>query len=779
MPWLGGALLVVLIVLAYLPANSGDFIWDDAEHLTENPSVIGPLGLADIWTTLRASSCPLVLTTFWAEHRLWGLDPWPYHAVNILMHAAAALALWRVLLQLRIPGAWLGAALWAVHPVQVESVAWITELKNTQSALFFLLSVLSFCRSRQAPPADQQRASSRLHYGLALLFGVLAMASKSSTVVLPLVLWLCAWWIEGAWNWRRNLLHLAPLFLAAALAGVLTMWAQELRDEGLAQEWALSSVQRIDVAGRSVWFYLGKLVWPFPLMAIYPRWNVTSAGLLSCVPAFVVAAASWFVWHVSRAGRSAGRGVFLAWAYFVTALLPVLGFLDHDLLPVSFVFDHFQYLASMGPLALAGAGIHASWSTCQRHLRHMMVAACSAALLFLAVLTWNQCAVYRTAESLWMSVLKGNPGCWVAHNNLGGILERKGQRAETAEHFRLALRAWPRYAEAHNNLGIVLAQGGGTDEAILHFLEAVAIRPSFAGAHFNLGVQLLRQGRNDEALNSFQKTVENNPDSAEGQHNLGVALQRKGRLDEALLRYQRALSLRADYAEAHNNIGSLLGQRGQQDEAKAHFQKAVALDPGFAEARENLRRASQITAQAAVPQTVADPNADSAGAHNDLGISCGREGQLARAIAEFRRAIEIRPDFAEAHYNLGFALQKSGQSEKAATEFAEAIEIRPDYVAALRGLAYLLSASNQASLRNGSKAVELALRASELTGGKDPMILGTLAAAQAESQSFPEAVTTAQTAIHLAETQGLAGLASTLQQHLKFYESHHPLRGVQ
>lgn len=773
-----GLLLLVLAFLAYLPATGGGFIWDDAEHLTENPCIVGPLGLAQIWTSVRASNCPLVLTTFWLEHRLWGLEPWPYHAVNILMHAAAALVLWRVLLRLGIPGAWLGAALWALHPVQAESVAWITELKNTQSALFFLLSILFFCRSRQSQSGDGQQLHRGFHYGLALLFGLFAMASKSSTVVLPLMLWLCAWWLERSWNWRRNLLQLAPLFLMSVLAGALTMVTQELRGEGLGSEWALDGFQRVAVAGSAIWFYLGKLVWPHPLMTIYPRWEITSSSVLTFLPAIAALAVSVLLWRNRNAWNGLGRGLLLAWACFILALLPVLGLVDHDLLAISFVFDHFQYLASMGPLALAGAGISAALSSWPGRSRRLMVAACPVALLVLGCLSWTHCAVYETQESLWTASLRSNPTCWVAHNNLGIVLGQKGRPEEAMEHFQKAIEVRPLYAEAHNNLGMALGQMDRSDEAMMHFQKALEIGSSFGEAHYNLGVQLQMKGQDDAALGHLQKAVEGNADFAEGQNNLGLAFQRKGNLDEALAHYWNALRLRPDYAEAHNNLGSALGQRGQVREALEHFQRAVAIDPDFAEARENVGRALQNQAAAASQKPV-DENAGSAEAHNKAGIACGQKGQMSQAVAQFRQALALKADFAEAHYNLGFALQRMGQPEEALAQYEEAIQDKPDYAAALRGLAYLLSASNQASLRDGVKAVELARRANELTGGRDPVVLGTLAAAQAESQSYPEAMETVQRAIQLAETQGLTSLASVLHQHLRNYQSGHPLRGVQ
>jgi protein O-mannosyl-transferase len=254
--WLS-LLLAAATIIAYLPALRGGFIWDDDDHLTNNPCVVGPLGFKEIWTSYATRICPLVISCFRVQYSLWGLDPLPYHLFTILMHACAAIVLWRVLLRLQVPGAWFGAALWALHPVQVESVAWITELKNTQSGFFYMLTGLFFVRARLAAQA-QDAPRTRKNDWAALGFAVLAMASKSSTVVLPLVLGLFAWWIERGWRWR-TVLRLAPYFALSAMSSALSLWTQGA--QGLAgPDWARSWPERIVTAGQVVWFYQGKLL---------------------------------------------------------------------------------------------------------------------------------------------------------------------------------------------------------------------------------------------------------------------------------------------------------------------------------------------------------------------------------------------------------------------------------------------------------------------------------------------------------------------------------------
>jgi protein O-mannosyl-transferase len=355
--------LFLLVILAYTPVWRAGFIWDDDTMLTANPCIVGPLGLKEIWTTNAADICPLTITTFWLEHGLWGLAPLPYHLVNVLLHGACAVLLWRVLRSLGVQGAWLGAALWALHPVQVESVAWITEMKNTESGLFFLLSILFFVKWLRIKEIKNGRTGNEWNYALCFLFAALAMASKSSTVVLPVVLCLCAWWIQGRWQWR-NAVRVIPGFLMSIAASALSVWTQRLQLAAATDsQWARTWPQRFAAAGDAFWFYLGKLLWPHPLIAIYPRWQTDGGQWTSYLPlvtAILLISGLWLLGAKSNVAE--WRAGFFAFAYFAVALLPVLGLIDNYVFSYSLVFDHFQYLASMGPLALAGTGLARTWN---------------------------------------------------------------------------------------------------------------------------------------------------------------------------------------------------------------------------------------------------------------------------------------------------------------------------------------------------------------------------------------------------------------------------------
>ena len=535
--WLGGLLLVAAIVLVYQPVWRAGFIWDDDFHLTKNPCVVGPVGFWGIWTSRAARICPLVLSSFWLQHALWGLQPLPYHLFTVLMHAGAAVVLWRVLARLQVPGAWLGAALWALHPVQAESVAWVTELKNTQSGLFYMLTALSFVRARLAEQAQDVSRARRNDYA-ALAFGVMAMASKSSTVVLPLVLGLCVWWVERGWRWR-SALRLVPYFVLSALTAALSIWTQRLEGAG-GPEWARSWPERFVTAGKVVWFYLGKLLWPQPLSFIYPKWHIEAWHAAAFLPLAIVLVVFVGLWL----GRERwARGPFLAFAYFLIALLPVLGLLDHFFLRYSFVGDHFQYLASVGPLALAGAVLWRAFARVGEGNGVLRLAACGLLLGVLGTATWRHAEVFRSDEALWRDTLAKNPGCWMAHCNLGVALAAQGESDEAIQQYKQALQLEPDFVEAHNDLANELAAQGNLDEAIQHWDRALELQPNYPQAHNNLAAHLAKQGKLDEAVKHWEQALQLDPAYAEAEYNLGLTLARQGKTAEAIQHFQQALRL--------------------------------------------------------------------------------------------------------------------------------------------------------------------------------------------------------------------------------------------
>jgi protein O-mannosyl-transferase len=730
--WFWALVLIAFVFIAYSQVFRAGFIWDDESHLTRNLCVVGPLGLKEIWTSTQAVYYPLVLTTFWVLHKVVGLNPLPYHLLNVLLHTASAILLWRLLQLLQVRGAWLGAALWALHPVMVQSVAWVTELKNTQSCLCYLLSIFFFLKWDQGGSVSrlpQRRTGNRrslVAFALSLLLFLLATLSKPSVVMLPFVLALCIWWMRGRIRWR-DALALAPFALISALASAWTIWEQKFHARAVGPDWAQTFPERLIIAGRAIWFYLGKLLWPHPLIFIYPRWDVDPSKLIAYLPLLSAIAGLVALWFICAAW---GRALFFAGAYYVISLFPVLGFFTVYFFRYSFVSDHFQYLASMGPLALAGAGIAAVVGRLCQTLelatgtdapqlakngvavasRRFLPSACfgGTLLILLGFLTWQQTTEYRDLVALYTATLKKNPGCWMAHYNLG----------------------------------IVLTEQGDIDQAIDHYQDAVALRPAYAEAHYNLGRLLVAQGRLDDAVAHYEKAVEINRGDPEAQNNLGVTLFGIGRVGDAILHYQKALEIQPDYAEASCNLANALISKGDFDGAIARYKVCVAAIPDQAEAQYNL--ASALL----------------------------RKGRTDEAIIHYQKVLQLYPENADAHANLGSAFVAKGGVHDAVAEYTRAIEISPENVAALSNLAWLLATSADRSLRNGTEAVRLAERAESVSSRSDnhATVLRILAAAYAEVGRFADAKETAQRALQAAKVEGNASLAEALQGELALYD---------
>jgi len=575
--WLFGAGLLVAVVLVYQPAWNGGFLWDDAAHLTR-PELRSWGGLWRIWFDPGATQqhYPLVHSAFWVQHRLWGESPAGYHLVNIALHVLVALLAALTLRRLSLAGAWLAAAIFALHPVHVESVAWISELKNTLSGALYLGAALAWLRF------EEKRETGP--YALALALFVLALCSKTVTATLPAALLLVGWWRRGRLSWREDVRPLVPFFVLGAAAGLFTVWVERRLVGAEGALFELTVLERALIAGRATWFYLGKLVWPANLTFIYPRWNVDRAvwwQYLYPAAALLVLASLWAV-------RKRWRGPLSGALFFVGTLVPALGFVNVYPFLFSFVADHFQYLASLGAIALAAA-----FATRLLELRrpwHRLAgqALCIAGVAALAVLTWKQAHLYADAETFYRATIRGNPGCWMAYNNLAGALIARGQTGEARGLIERALELKPDYPEAHNNLGLVLAAEGRTGEAIAHYRAALQLDPAYAEAHNNLGFALAGRGEIDEAIAQYRKALENGLDAAGVHYNLAMALLARGQFRAAAAHLERTLELQPEHLQAHNNLGILLARGGRIEDAIAQFRRALKIDPASAEVRRNL-----------------------------------------------------------------------------------------------------------------------------------------------------------------------------------------------
>jgi protein O-mannosyl-transferase len=656
------AALLFATVVAYWGVHRAGFVWDDDGHVTR-PEMRSLHGLWRTWFEPGATQqyYPVLHSAFWLEHRLWGDAAVGYHMANVLLHVGASFLLYRVLRDLRLPGAHLAAFVFALHPVGVESVAWISEQKNTLSAVFCLAAALAYLRFDKG-----RRAGS---YVLATALFVAALLSKSVTATLPAALLVISWWRRGRLSWRGDVLPLIPWFCLGAASGVMTSWMERTFIGAHGGAYAMSLAGRFLVAGRATWFYLGKLAWPADLSFIYPHWDVDArdAGQYLYPAAVLVAIA------VLYAIRGRSRGPLAAALLFVGTLSPALGFISVYPFIYSYVADHFQYLASAAAISAACAGLTLATAGLGRGVR---MAAAAAAVAVLAGLTSVQCAKYADAETLWLATLQTNPGCWVArgglgdlylkdgrvpeaiiqyekaiainasnaesHNDLGIALLRMGRADEAVSQFLATTRIDRGNAEAHNNLGNIFAAQRRLEEAVAQYREALESDPSDGRAHYNLGNVLMRTGRAQEAAGEFQRTVALNPGDFDGHFRLGNALMQLGRADEALSEFQRALKIDADSPGPHLNLGAIFLGKGRIDEAIAQFQMALEADNGNTDARFNL------------------------------GNALIQAGRLDDAIFQFQKILDINPGDKEAHKGLGLALFKKGRIEEADAQFQEA-----------------------------------------------------------------------------------------------------------
>jgi tetratricopeptide (TPR) repeat protein len=571
--------LTAAVLLAYRPAWHGSFLWDDDGHVTR-ADLRSTQGLQRIWFDIGATQqyYPLLHSFFWLQHKLWGEATTGYHLTGILLHVAASLLAALLLRRLGIPGAWLAAAIFALHPVHVESVAWIAEQKNTLSAALCLgsaLVYLRFDRARRAAP----------YLGALLLF-TLALLSKSVTATLPATLLAALWWQRGRLSWRRDVLPLAPFFVLGALAGLLTIWVERefIGAKGAAFEFGLP--ERFLLAGRALWFYLGKLAWPVNLLFVYPRWELSRSVWwqhLFPLAALMLLAAAWGV-------RRRWRGPLAALLVFAVTLFPALGFINVYPFVYSFVADHFQYLASLGVVAAAAAAITAvrGERVTSRRVRGALPLLLLAAL---GAMTWRQSRNYRDAETLLRATVDGNPSAWMAHTLLGNILAERGDLAQALARHRRAIEIEPGYFGAHNNLGIALAGLVRHEEAVASYRRALGLEPRNVDARYNLGNSLAALGRWEEAIDSYAEYLRSRPDSVEALNNIGNCFAALGRRQEAIRHFGEALARNPDFAEARLNLAKALDREGRGEEAAAHRRRAlgIALREGRKDLLEVLR----------------------------------------------------------------------------------------------------------------------------------------------------------------------------------------------
>ena len=663
-------LLIGSTFAAYFPAFAAGFVWNDADYVTK-PGLRSLAGLWRIWSEVGATEqyYPLLHSSFWLQHRLWGDAPAGYHLVNVSLHALSAVAFALVLRRLAVPGAWLATFLFALHPVCVESVAWIAEQKNTLSTLFYLLAALAYLRFAER--------RDRRDYVLASLLFLAALLSKSVTATLPAALLVIAWWRHGRIAGRADVIPLLPWFVVGAAAGLFTGWAERHVYGAEGADFDLTFAQRFLLAGRIPWFYLGKLLWPAELIFIYPRWEIDAHAAWQYLFPAATAALLFACWR----WRTRSRAPLAAVLFFGGTLFPTLGFFNVYGMIYSYVADHWQYLPSLGIFAVVAAGVVRATSLLPTRFDTLTRPAFVALIGGLALLTWRQTHIYADMETFYRTTLARNPSCWLAWNNLGLMHEDAGRRAEAAQCYRRALDHKPTIAAANYNLALLLRADGQLADAITHYERALAARPKMLDAHVNLGNCLDAAGRRDDAIARFRRALELSPRHAAAHYNLARVLQSAGHTTAALEHYGEAVAAQPDFAPALLGSGLLLRGVGRADEAARHVRRALALDPALAEAHfalaliaEDRNRPAEAAGHL---RTAVRLKPGYAAAHEKLGIQAGEAGRTDEALAHFRAALRADNHLASAHYNLALLLSALGNHREAADHAARAREIDP------------------------------------------------------------------------------------------------------
>ena len=583
---LAAGAIIALVLSVYVPViRTGGFIWDDPQYVTGNPLLRTLPGLLAIWIHPSASPqyYPLVHTTFWIEYHLAGLHPALYHVDNVLLHAIASILLWRALARLRVPGAWLAAAIFAVHPVQVESVAWVTERKNVLSLVFYLLSFHAYLNF-----TDRFKAKD---CWLALAFFIAALLSKSVTCSLPAAILLIVYWRNGQVR-RADVRPLVPFFLLGAVMAAVTAMLEKQHVGASGPEWRFTFADRCLIAGRALWFYAAKLLWPHPLIFIYPRWESMDFSRRPWLILFPLAALGAIA-ALALLRRRIGRGPLVAVLFFAGTLLPALGFINLYPMRYSFVADHFQYHAGIGLIVLAAAG-----------LRRLRAAGAAAVLAVLGVLTWQQGSVYQNQLALWKDTVERNPTSWMAWGNLGdeyadlsnrfdlARAERDKDRAEARQCYATLYKLAPDQPLAHLKWGIVKEYDGDLGAAKDEFAASLRLAPDFTIAMNSMGMLLMRQNRPGDAMRYYRRAIELDPGYAEARVHYGDALLSEGDRDGALAQYSQAAARRPDNVEAQFKLANmLLTVKNRADLAIPHYMTAVSVDSNRADIRTNLAAA--------------------------------------------------------------------------------------------------------------------------------------------------------------------------------------------
>ena len=626
--------LFAVTLLAYIPAIRGGFIWDDNDYVTENPTLLDASGLRDIWFDRSATPqyYPLVHSSFWVEYHLWGYHPTGYHIVNVLIHIVNALLLWRLLVRFSVPVAWFAAFVFAVHPVHVESVAWITERKNVLSGLFYLSAALCFLRYWDfTRTQDEEKPKSTLWYIASHVCFIGALLSKTVAATFPAALLVMIWWKRGRIT-VSNVISLVPMFVVGIAMGLVTVSLEKNHVGASGIDWELSAVERCLIAGRAIWFYAAKLIWPFELIFTYPRWTIDATQAWQFLFPMGVIAVLVALWLLRN---RIGRGPLAAVCFFCGTLFPALGFFDVYPMRFSFVADHFQYFASIGVIVLVVATADAVFRRLNPESKTIPTVAAAVVSLVLVLLTMRQGVIYEDVETLWRDTLAKNPNSFMGHNNLGAILNDRGDFIEAEQHLRDSVRLKPNFVDSIVNLAKAREGQGDIDGAMALYQKATEVNPEFAPAHNGLGVALGMKGQHERAEASFREAMRLDPTYASPHANLATLFVTQEKHELAIENYHRAIEIDSKFTAASLNLARVLMSLQEFDRAKTVLESALSHDPTSVSALVNL------------------------------GAVSANQKRYQAAIHHFERALELDPNHATANYNLSAMYDTIGDQTRA------------------------------------------------------------------------------------------------------------------
>ncbi|HEY3762812.1 MAG TPA: tetratricopeptide repeat protein [Verrucomicrobiae bacterium] len=771
-------IIVICIFLAVITLavfgqtfNFGFVNLDDNNYVYQNPVVQNGLTWAGFRWAFTYSGIghwhPLTWLTHMLDCQMYGSNAGGHHATNVLFHAASVILLFLVLQ--RMTGfLWRSAfvaAIFAIHPLHVESVAWISERKDVLSGFFFMLVLWAYVHYAHAP-------RSMVWYGAVIVFFAMGLLSKDMLVTLPFVLLLLDYWPLKRFSdfnpetLLRLTVEKVPLFMLAMASSLVTV----LSAEKLSASLEMPVVLRVENAVVCYIIYLWQMVYPSGLTCLYlnpttllPLWQVFGAlGLLLGITGVALFLRKTYPWLV------------VGWLWYLGMLVPVIGIVQMAFCAHA---DRYTYLSEIGiyiAITWMTAELAAKWQF-RRAIMGSLMTGVIAVLMFCA---WKQTAYWLNGETLWRHALAVTPNNSYAHANLADALTQNGQVGEAIVEYHKALAINPNYTKAWNNLGETLDQQGHVDEAIIQFQNALTVDPDYVRALNNLGYALAQKGRVDEAIVQFQKALALDPKFDQALNNLGNALEKKGQVDEAIAQYRKALVIDSRDAEVYYNLGNALEKKGQVDEAIAQYKKALTIKSNFAEANYGLGNAlakkGQLDEAVMAYQSALAINPNDAQACYNLGVTFVQNGQVDEAITQFQKALAINPNLVQANFNLGDALAEKGRMDEAIIQFQKTLALQPDFVAAqnnLAHIAWLMATSPDSSRRNGAKAIELARQTDRLTGGSNPEMAATLAAAYAEAGKFTEAITNVQRALQLASGQTNGVMVAATRAQLRCYQA--------